>query len=52
MPISHSGAYRSTTDEQRLHGLEFQWFAVLQARLLTNLSSLQQEDEAGSDPGD
>jgi hypothetical protein len=28
----------NTTDEQTLHGLEFQWFAVLQARLLTALS--------------
>ena len=29
-----------TTDEQKLHGLEYQWFAVLQSRLLTNLSRL------------
>ncbi len=29
------------TDEQKLHGLEFQWFAVLQARLLTGLGSAQ-----------
>ena len=27
-----------TTDEQTLHGLEYQWFAVLQSRLLTALS--------------
>jgi hypothetical protein len=27
-----------TTSEQALHGLEFQWFAVLQGRLLTGLS--------------
>lgn len=27
-----------TTSEQTLHGLEFQWFAVLQSRLLTALS--------------
>jgi hypothetical protein len=26
-----------TTDEQALHGLEYQWFAVLQSRLLTAL---------------
>lgn len=29
------------TDERKLHGLEFQWFAVLQARLLTGLSRAQ-----------
>jgi Lon protease (S16) C-terminal proteolytic domain len=28
----------NTTGEQRLHGLQYQWFAVLQARLLTALS--------------
>lgn len=28
----------NTTGEQTLHGLEFQWFAVLQGRLLTALS--------------
>jgi hypothetical protein len=27
-----------TTDEQALHGLQFQWFAVLQSRLVTALS--------------
>jgi hypothetical protein len=44
------GRLPGATDEQKLHGLEFQWFAVLQARLLTNLSSLQQ-DETDADPG-
>jgi Lon protease (S16) C-terminal proteolytic domain len=29
----------NTTGEQTLHGLEFQWFAVLQARLLTGLGT-------------
>ena len=38
MPISRSGACRDTTDEQTLHGLEYQWFAVLQSRLLIALS--------------
>jgi hypothetical protein len=28
----------NTTSEQTLHGLQFQWFAVLQGRLLTGLS--------------
>jgi hypothetical protein len=32
------GRLPNTTGEQRLHGLEFQWFAVLQGRLLTALN--------------
>ncbi len=32
------GRLPDTTGEQTLHGLEFQWFAVLQGRLLTALS--------------
>jgi hypothetical protein len=39
------GRLPQTTDEQKLHGLEFQWFAVLQSRLLTDLSRLQQGGE-------
>jgi hypothetical protein len=31
------GRLPNTTEEQRLHGLEFQWFAVLQSRLLVAL---------------
>ena len=34
------GRLPDTTDEQKLHGLEYQWFAVLQSRLLTALSRL------------
>ncbi len=34
------GHLPDATDEQKLHGLQYQWFAVLQARLLTNLSHL------------
>jgi hypothetical protein len=32
------GGLPGTTDEQTLHGVEFQWFAVLQSRLLTALA--------------
>jgi len=32
------GRLPNTTQEQRLHGLEFQWFAVLQSRLLDALA--------------
>ena len=32
------GRLPNSGDEQRLHGLEFQWFAVLQSRLLAALS--------------
>ena len=34
------GRLPGATDEQKLHGLQYQWFAVLQARLLTSLSHL------------
>ena len=33
-----------TTDEQTLHGVEFQWFAVLQSRLLTALAQGEGRD--------
>ena len=45
------GRLPDATDEQKLHGLEFQWFAVLQSRLLTDLSRLQQGGGAGTDSG-
>jgi hypothetical protein len=32
------GRLPNATDEQKLHGLEFQWFAVLQSRLLDALA--------------
>jgi hypothetical protein len=35
----------NTTDEQVLHGLQFQWFSVLQSRLLTAMTGL---DTAGN----
>ncbi len=36
------GRLADTTSEQMLHGLEYQWFAVLQSRLLIDLSSTEQ----------
>jgi Lon protease-like protein len=36
------GRLPGTTDEQKLHGLQYQWFAVLQARLLTTLANVKQ----------
>jgi hypothetical protein len=36
------GRLPETTDEQKLHGLQYQWFAVLQARLLTTLANVKQ----------
>jgi hypothetical protein len=35
------GRLPQTTDEQKLHGLVFQWFAVLQSRLLVALDGLE-----------
>jgi len=35
------GELPDTTGEQKLHGLEFQWFAVLQGRLLTALGRIE-----------
>src|SRR5262249_15726089 len=35
------GRLPNATDEQKRHGLEFQWFAVLQSRLLTAMAGLQ-----------
>ena len=36
------GRLPDTTSEQMLHGLEYQWFAVLQSRLLIALSGTEQ----------
>lgn len=40
------GQLPNTTDEQTLHGLEFQWFAVLQSRLVMALNGSDGRDWA------
>ena len=36
------GRLPQTSDEQKLHGVVFQWFAVLQSRLLIALDGLEE----------
>jgi hypothetical protein len=38
------GRLPNTSDEQKLHGVVFQWFAVLQSRLLIALNGLEKKD--------
>jgi hypothetical protein len=45
------GRLPDTTDEQKLHGLQYLWFAVLQSRLLTGLSSAQEAGTSGTNQG-